>query len=219
MHLWTASAPAVPLDVRDSIGGGNGTLQTDQVVTLPTNQSGDIVYIAMRLGTTLITLTDPTGWTSLISYGDPRTYCYRRVMDGTEPATVTFVASGTGTRTSWVAFSVQGAAVGEAIFEQVGSVTTTEDPSSVTASWGAANSLALTFLGARTATWTATPPTGYGGTEMGDTTPATATNSTSTRTYGAYRAISAASEDAGAWTITTGVTNSPRVWTVLVRPS
>ncbi len=214
MHLGVAAASG--LSVRDSVGGANDTLQLDQVVTLPTYESNDVVIIAIRLGAAAVTIGTPTGWTLLDSEPDTSGFAgvYYRVM-GADGTTVTFTASA-NTRTSWVAYAIDNVTATTPFVEAAHSITT--DPPSITASWGAADNLALTILTSRTSDWEATPPTNYGDSVSGGN--AFSTASTRSITYGAHRFITTAAEDPDAWTITVpGSMTNTRAFTIAVRPT
>lgn len=181
---------------------GSGTsaqstsVSTPHVVNLPTGITvGDRLIVGICGGSTLTSWTFPTGWSEFLdSNGYGAAY---RDADGTEGTTISVTPNGVATSTSWSA-RIQGhdpATPPDAATPTVSATTGTPNPPSLTPTYGAADTLWLAIVRwASSSTALSASPTNY-------TTEINNTVSTSIRSAVASRALNAATEDPGTFTI------------------
>lgn len=202
------------------------TAATSHDVPLPASLNGKLAVIVIRTGRNPAEWIVPADWTTLVDMG---TFgggkVVYRVCDGTEGGTVTFNAEdGSGNpqsvRYTAVAHRIGGAATGAGSFIEAQHQSISDDPPSLTPSWGSAKNLWITYFTSRYADWEVTAlPSGYAsaGAIMNSTS---ITSSTSSGIVMGQRDLEAASEDPSAYTWTQGASESgSRAGTIAVRPA
>jgi hypothetical protein len=207
--LQPVSAPDVNV-VAVATYAASSTASTHNV-TLPSYSVGDLLVMVLRAGTTT-TATRPDGWdvaASRSSTGD--SYIWYRTATGSEGSTLS-VSLSSSIRMSAVTYSVSGVTQGiEAAF--TGS--NTNNPPSITASWGSDRNLFIAVLTNRRSDSTVTAaPTNYG--SLQSAAPASNTGTSRTRVSTATRILTAASDDPGAFT-TSGTIDTPHSATIVIR--
>lgn len=94
----------------NTVSGNNTVNSTSAVVTLPTNASGDVIYIAIADDRPASTFTTPSGYTAVRDniLNSTISYCwslYKKTSGGSEPSTVTITKL--SEIAAWIAFSVR----------------------------------------------------------------------------------------------------------------
>lgn len=187
--LYSGRSPGV-LDKVASNFASNTTAS----VPLPGGiQSGDAL-LALWVDNQGRGATTPTGWTSLMQSGDGQFngHAHYRICDGSEGSTQTFTWGGSAI-TAWIVLLVTGIT---GVFE-AGTPASSDDPPSLSPSWGSATILVVAAAfdaGASSPTYTGFP-SGYPDT-------LTSIHSGNCGVAAAWKTITASSEDPGAFTQT-----------------
>lgn len=222
LRRGSAIAPPDPggnIEIAASTSGG-ANIDTSHSVDIPAG-SGGLLVIAIRSarGTGTSTPNAPAGWTQVADTGGQAggdLAILARVADDSEgdAVTVDFSASGSA---AWVAYRVTGSALLGSIIEAAVD-SQVDSPPNLTPSWGAANNLWIAvdsirgylndFLAA---------PADYEGLTSAVSAESGAAASQS-RIATAHRALSAATEDPGAFG-RDGSFTATRVATIAVRPA
>lgn len=202
---------------------GHDPVGSNHTVPLPAGEGGLLVVIAKGAGGAQLRWSTPAGWTKAASEGEGFTNwpvaVFTRVVDGTEPANLTFSTTNSlGTTpavagSALVAYRVAGAhGAVEAAFASL------TNPPALTPSWGAAENLWIAAFTSRRSDGTFTaPPANYG-----DLTPVRSPTVSATNTHAqaatAHRIHATATEDPGPFAFT-GSTNGLYTATIAVRPA
>lgn len=165
------------------------------------------------------TVTDPSGWTSLVNKINTDTFrIYAKIATGSEGSTET-VGLSSGNRASCVTYRITGNRNGVtsseiSVSSAVDASTATPDPPSLTPSWGSAQNywIAVTFASDGSFTFSSYP-TSYTDGQQNVQTGSGTGNAVSI----AARLLTASSEDPGTFTTVTSRTRS--TYTLAVRPA
>lgn len=198
----------------EATSAGHTASGTSHAITLASGLVNGELCIACIMGDTNVTAWAwPAGWTELFdTLGSSGTLsCSYRFADGTEGGSVTATSTGTATATyNTYRISGQHASSAPEVGTSATGSSTTPDPPSVTASWGAEDNLWLPVLGTPNNNTSGSAPTSYTNLLQGD-------SSSGQNCWSARRSLNAATEDPGTFTMSGGggwITN-----TVVVRPS
>lgn len=182
-----------------------------KAVTLPSGiQSGDLLIMIFRPGND-ITSSPPSGWDEVASRSDNgSTYIFKRIANGSEGSFVTVNLS-SGARTPFITYRISGWTEGvEASF--VGS--NTNNPPSITASWGSKLNLFISVLtNRRTDSSVTAQPSGYDG--FLTAAQASSALTSRARVSTAHLFAESASEDPAAFT-TSGTIDNPHSATIVI---
>lgn len=164
----------------------------------------------------LVTITTPSGWTDLISTGAVSVHL--RIADGTEGGTTVNVVTNNAEQSACQVYRIQdwfGSLAGvEAGTQNTGS-SSSPDPGSVTASWGAEDNLFIAQFGANDDDAAADiAPTNY--TNLVSTVSGGGINAGAT-VGSARRELASATDNPGAFTLDAG--ELWRAFTLVVRPA
>lgn len=214
-----------PVNVASSIVETSNGAGTSHSVVLPAVvTAGDrlIVVLGMsqQAGAFTVTWDNSTAgtWTQVFDVGtadEDRGVCYAKIADGTEDGLTLTVTTSASAASEAVAFRVTGAHASAAIEATTDATqnSATQDPPSLTPSWGAADTLwlALAMAPGGTRTYDAFPTdyvdTGY---HNNDGVPGAVVGF-------AWRSINATSQDPSAFTLSAAV--RPVVATLAIRPA
>lgn len=152
--------PYISGSVYNAYGSG-----TNISVTLPTDIVAGDLLVVFNAPDNNFTTTFPAGWTKFtdISGGSNALTTGWRICDGTEGASITITLS-SATQGRYIVAKIKGAATtGTPIENGVGVATTSSsgNPPSLTASWGALNNLWIAASALDTSATMTTWPTGY----------------------------------------------------------
>jgi hypothetical protein len=216
--LGTASFPVVSSITTSHTSVDNPS----HIVNLGAYSAGDLLIIAITISGNSIIASPPTGWTALATDIDsgagsrPNMYIYYKVADGSEGSSVT-VTSNSSTWSAQLAYVITGWSgtpeCAEDEFGHASGTANTIDPPSLTPSWGSANTLWIVFGACNSATVNS-GPSGYSGLSTVATTSHGALAMVITT---AWAQIAAASEDPGAFSLSTAVQRVAA--TVAVKPA
>jgi len=182
-----------------SVGSG-GSL----TAALPASiAAGDLLLMLVVVASNAAqTVTTPTGWTQLFNDVGPgllrRLACFYKTATGSEGSSVSITASGGGLAcltwriTGWTGTPAAGTTA-------TGS-STAPTPPSLSPSWGSGTTLWLACMGDAVSSSSIAPPTNYSNGFQADQT----STSPQAHAAAASRALTAASEDPGAFTISSG---------------
>lgn len=189
-------------------------------INLPASISAGQLLVVFAAFHGTPTVTDPAGWTVLVSKVNADTYrVYAKIASGSEGATVTVDLSGNA-RASAVSYRITGAQTVDpptsseiSVSTAVDASTATPDPPNLTPSWGSAENLwvAVTFSSDGNFTFSSYP-TNYTDGQQNVQTGGGTGNAVSV----ASRLLTATSEDPG--TFTTVTSRSRSTYTLAVRP-
>jgi hypothetical protein len=195
------------------------TSVTSMAVNLPSVVSGDLLIAVAEVRNSGTWTPPDANWhqifTPVAAGGVGDFTAFYRICDGSEGGSATWIAS-VGTTASWQVRKVtnwHGTTVPEAATANSGGSPSTNDPPSLTPSWGAANTAWLAIMGntAQVVSITAAPAN-----YSGFTANAVSSGGSACNTGSAYRQLNAASDDPGSFT-----TGSDRWWmaaTIAIRP-
>lgn len=214
------------LAVESTSAGSEDAVTSSHTVTLPSGfQANDVVIVWFRMGASTDNLmgANPSGWTTLETSDSVGPFWLGyRVMNGTEDPTIT-VTSTADSRSTWVAYRIGGAAVGEGTFLASTHTAATDlidlTAPSLTPAWGSAANLWLSLITARSSDWTVNSAPQHW---SGPLTAFNLANSSVTRSgvAGVRRTHEATSLTAPEWDLTPGeLTNRWRWAFVAVRPA
>lgn len=193
---------------------------SNHAVTLPSGiVSGNLllVFFACNTGATL---TDPSGWTVLVSKTNTDLFrVYAKIASGSEGSSVT-VALSSNQRAGATAYRITGNRNGVstseiAVSTAVDETTTTPNPPSLTPSWGAAENIWITASFVMDTNYTGTPtyPTNY---SLGQLEGKGGTAGNGSGVCTAARLLNAATEDPGTFTFNASKARSS--YTLAIRP-
>lgn len=197
------------------------TSVTSMAVNLPASiSSGDLLIAVAETRNVVTWSTIPTGFAQIFSPvaagGVGTLTAFYKIATGSEGATVTWIAN-TGTTASWQTRKIttwHGTTPPEATTANSGGAVSTNNPPSLTPSWGSADTAWLAIMGNTAQSVTITvAPTNY--TDL--TSNAVSSGGAAANSGTAYRQLTATSEDPGAFT-----TGSDRWWmaaTIGIRPA
>lgn len=199
-----------------SVNANVSAASTSQTVNLPASISAGDLLIAFGVATSLCTYTWPAGWTEM---WDPNsqtgfTGAYR-IADGSEGASITVTAS-VSFVTTYATLRITGAHASTPPEDGTPAMnvgTTTPNPPSVTASWGAEDNLWIAIMGSSSSA--ASNVTAYP-TNFSDNQTAVDTGSGGLLGY-ATRNLANATQDPGTFTQSAGTTCGAQ--TIVVRPA
>lgn len=215
---------AISVAATNSYTDNTGTVSSHPL-NLPSGiSSGDLLLVFAAFNG-LPTVTDPSGWTVLVSKTNTDTYrIYAKIASGSEGSTVTVALSGAN-RAASVSYRLTGArstidttATSSAtisISSASDANTATPDPPSLTPAWGSAENLwiAATFASDSSFTFSSYP-TNY---SLGQVNAQGGSQGNGTAVSVASRLLTAATEDPGTFTTVTSRTRS--TYTLAIRPS
>ena len=218
---YTASAAGFPFP-HSPVDTDFTSSVTSMAVNMPAAvNSGDRLIAIVHYRNAGTWTTVPTGWSNLAEQGGGGSVgemaVFEKIADGTEDGGTATWVTGTGTTAAWQVIRISGAHASTAA-----EVTTTSgdsssaDPPSESASWGAENNLWLAVAGHSAASAAAftIAPTNY----LGFASNGASSGGSACSIAVAYRQLNASSEDPG--TFTAGGSN--RWWaaaTIAVRPA
>jgi hypothetical protein len=213
---------------RLSSGGGGGTttipvvmdVATYQVdttitshdVTLPSDIiSGDLLIMIWRAGGTTDVSTPPSGFTQLgTRNSNGITYIWYKIATGAEGGTIT-VTTAANTRATAITYKIRNA-VNTPEIQVLNS--NTNNPPSITASWGSADNLFIAWMTNRRSDSTVTgAPTDY--VQLTTITQPSNTNLTRARISTAHRYVTGTTDDPSAFT-TSGTIDNPHSGTIVI---
>lgn len=196
-------------------------------VNIPSGLNGKLCLIILRPGRSPVYIDPPSGWNSSIypSTNTPPVVLWR-LCDGTEGSTITVghysdagLTTGTTSSITAIAWPVTGVATSESSYLEV-AWEFSDNPPSLTPSWGSAENEWLTLYTSRYADWTvASYPTNYTELEFYANTNGTDVDYTALAV--GRRLLTATTEDPGAYTITAGANglSTNRAMTLALRPA
>lgn len=168
---------------------------TNHVMTMPSGvNSGDLLVAFHMLQTNTVDITAPSGWTNIVD-GSSNVWGFYKVSDGTEGASQTFTTA-SSTTSGHIVYRITGyAGTPEFTFNS-----STDDPPSITPSWGSFDNLYIPAI----VEFDTTPqditaaPTNYS--SLQKTAEFTFFGIFTTRVGSAQRALTASTEDPGTFT-------------------
>lgn len=210
----------VPSVVSSAIKTGFASSVTSMAVNLPASISSGDLLIAIVEVRNSGTWTKPTGWTQIfapVAAGGVGDFtAFYKIADGTEGSTATWTASVASTA-SWQVRKItdwDGTAAPEAATANSGGAVSTNNPPSLTPSWGADNTIWLAVMGDTAQTVSITgAPANY----SDITANPISSGGAAVNTGSAYRTNNTATEDPGGFS-----TGSDRWWvaaTIAIKPS
>lgn len=190
---------------------------TSHTVALPSGiQSGELLVVFFNTGGTNVDHTTPTDWTLLSSYAaNGRNSIFWRIADGTEGTTLSVTTSGSRIATH-AAYRISGVYAAGPI-EGEWQAATSADPPNLTPSWGAKNTLWITFASSRRTDNTFSAPSGYGA-QVDSESNSSSGSTSDVRFAAATQELNASSDDPATWG-TTGTTNALKSGVLAVRPA
>lgn len=192
---------------------------TTHNVTMPATVSSGELLLAFFTNDANSTVTTPSGWSRIIT-GVRTTQAtgsvYAKKATGSEGGTTVNFLTNASRAASANVYRVQGwnGDLGGVVANSVdpGGTTAAPNPASLTTSWGSANN--LWFAYAAGSTWATTT---YPGSYTGGTTSTGGSGTTGASTATAQRAVAAATEDPGAFAMTSA--QNGMAFTVAVQPA
>jgi hypothetical protein len=214
---FTAIAASAGLVVEAATSDGDADNDNSIVVNLPAGiQANDLLIVATKTSSGAVTCTEPATWSTLVN-ATGGLAVFWKVASGGEGTTLTIGGDG-NMRMSTVAFRISGASGN---IEGSGSPSwgTTNDPASITPTWGSKETLFVAISSVNTTDdpFTAAP-TNYTGFVQGQTAAASASTAHN-QIAGAYRLLTATSDDPGTFTGGAGSATVFRTITIAVEPA
>jgi hypothetical protein len=198
--IWSPAWAAFPT-VASSNNGGDGSAGTSHTINLPASiSSGDLLLIHLTCRTAATVIGTISGWSTNLTYNTQVSQkFFYKIADGGEGAS-TSVTTDLSVACSYVTFRITGHDAGTAPEHGTtanASSSANPDSPSETPSWGAADTLWISWFGATGLETVSTWPTDYTGNQIRGASAAVSNTITVTST----RATNATSQDPSAYTI------------------